>query len=155
MKIILMMTVLVAALGIFVAAATANEHSGTWKLNPAKPKYSPGPRLKSLTETIALDENSYKVDANGAAADGTPVRIEFNAKFDGRDYPMMGVPWADTASVTWIDAHTPQMIQKRRGHLTMTITCKVSADGNTRTCTINGKDEQKREVNNIVVFDRQ
>jgi hypothetical protein len=43
--------------------------------------------------------------------------MEFNAKFDGKDYPMIGVPWADTVSVKWIDARTPQAIQGRRGHV--------------------------------------
>ncbi len=51
---ILVMTVLVAALAVFVATAIADEHSGTWKLNPAKSKYSPGPAPKDLTETIRL-----------------------------------------------------------------------------------------------------
>jgi hypothetical protein len=40
---VLVMTALVAALAIFVVTATADEHSGTWKLNPAKSNYSPGP----------------------------------------------------------------------------------------------------------------
>lgn len=155
MKIIPMMAMLVAALAIFAAAANATEHSGTWKLNPAKSKYSPGPGMKNLTETVALDENSYKVEANGKAANGTLVHIEFHAKFDGKDYPMIGVPWADTVSVKWTDRHTPQMIQKKGGQVTITITCRVSADGKTRTCTLKGKDEQGRKVNNVVVFDRQ
>jgi hypothetical protein len=149
------MTALAAALAVFVAAATADEHSGTWKLNPAKSKYSPGPAPKSLVETIALDENRYQVDANGTAADGKPLHIEFNAKFDGKDYPMIGVPWADMVSVKWIDAHTPQMIQKKGGQVTITITCKISPDRKTRTCTLEGKNEQGRNVHDLVVFERQ
>jgi hypothetical protein len=47
MKIILMMLALVAALAIFVAGATADEHSGTWKMNPAKSKFNPGSALKN------------------------------------------------------------------------------------------------------------
>jgi hypothetical protein len=121
----------------------------------AKSKYSPGPAPKNLMETIALDENSYKVEANGTAADGEPLHIEFNAKFDGKDYPMIGVPRADMVSVKWIDAHTPQAIQKKGGQVTMTITCKVSTDGNTRTCTLKGKNEQGRNVHNVVVFEKQ
>ena len=155
MKTILMMTTLAAALAIFVAAANANEHSGTWKQNPAKSRYSSGPGLKNLTETVVLDEKSYKVEANGTAANGAPVHIEFNARFDGKEYPMIGVPWADSVSVTWIDARTPQMLQKKAGEVTVTTTCKVSKDGKTRTCTLKGKDEQGREVNNVAVFDRQ
>ena len=155
MKIILMMTMLFAALAIFVGTARADEHSGTWKMNPAKSKHSSGPGLQNLTETVVLDENHYKVDANGTAADGKPVHIEFNAKFDGEDYPMVGVSWADTVSVKWVDGHTPQMIQKKNGQVTRIITCTVSKDGKTRTCTLKGKGEQGRDVNDVVVFDRQ
>lgn len=149
------MTALVAELAIFVATATADEHSGTWKLNPAKSKYSPGPAPKYLTETIQLDEKSYKVEGNGAAGNGKPMHLEFDAKFDGKDYPIIGVPWADMQSARWVDAHTPQLIQKKAGHIMMTVTCKVSTDGKTRTCAMKGKDEQGRNVNNVVVFERQ
>jgi NADPH:quinone reductase len=55
------MTALVAALAIFAAAATAVEHSGTWKLNPAKSKYSPGSALKNLTETIAQTRTATRL----------------------------------------------------------------------------------------------
>jgi len=149
------MTALAAAPAIFAATASADEHSGTWELSPAKSKFSPGPAPRNLTERIVLDENSYKVEATGAAADRKPMHIEFNAKFDGKDYPISGVPWADVVAVKRIDSHTPQAIQKRAGKVTMTITCKVSTDGKTRTCTFKGKDEQGRNVNNVAVFDRQ
>ncbi|HKW61301.1 MAG TPA: hypothetical protein VJN89_02040 [Candidatus Acidoferrum sp.] len=155
MKIILTMTVLAAMLTVFASTGAADEHSGTWKLNPTKSQFSPGPGIKNLTEIVALDESSYKVEANGTAADGTPIHIEFSAKFDGKDYPIIGVHWADTVSVTWTGAHEPQMIQKKGGQVTIVITCRVSADGKTRTCTLKGKDEQGRKVNNMVVFDRQ
>jgi hypothetical protein len=146
---------LVVALTVFVSVAGADEHSGTWKLNPARSRYSPGPGFKELTETIVLDENSYKVEANGTAADGTPVHITFEAKFDGKDYPIHGVSWADEVSVKRMNPHTPQIIQKKGGQVTMIITCKVSTDGQTRTCTLKGKDGQGHSVNNVVAFERQ
>ena len=149
-------TVLVAAVSVFAATATAvGQHSGVWKLNLAKSKYSPEPGPKELTETIVLSRNRYKVDANGTAADGKPMHIEFDAKFDGKEYRMIGVPWADTLAVKWIDADTPQIIQKKDGQVTMIITCAVSTNGKTRTCTLKGTDEEGRKVNNVVVFDRQ
>jgi len=155
MKVILILIGLVAAPGFPAAIAATNEHSGTWKMNPAKSRHSSGPGFKNLTETVELDENHYRVDANGTAADGKPVHIEFNAKFDGKDYPIIGVSWADTVSVKWIDAHTPQMTQKKDGQVTRTITCRVSKDGKTRTCTLKGKSEQEHDVNDAVVFERQ
>ena len=151
-----LITLLVAVLAIFAATATADgQHSGVWKPNPAKSKYSPEPGPKELTETIVLSRNHYKVDANGIAADGNPMHIEFDAKFDGKDYPMIGVPWADTLTVKLIDADTPQIIQKKQGQVTMIITCTVSTNRKTRTCTLKGTDEEGRQVSNIVVFERQ
>ena len=155
MKFIHTLASLAAAMAISVAAADANEHSGTWKVNSAKSKYSPGPGPKNLTETIALDRDRYKVQANGTAADGKTMHIEFDAKFDGKDYPMIGVPWADMVSVKWIDVHTPQMIQKKDGQVTITINCRVSGDGKIRTCTLKGRDEQGRSVDDLVVFDKK
>ena len=149
-------TLFVVALSIFAATAAADgQHSGVWKLNPPKSTYNPGPGPKELTETIILSKNRYKVDANGTAVDGKPMHIEFDAKYDGKDYPMIGVPWADTLSVKWIDADTPQIIQEKDGQVTMIITCKVSTNGKTRTCTLKGMDEEGRKVNNVVLFDRQ
>jgi len=152
---ILVMTALVAALTSLVATATADEHSGTWKLNPAKSKYSPGPAPKNLTEKVVLDENTYEVEGNGTRGDGKPMHLDFDAKFDGKDYPIRGIPWADMQSARWIDAHTPQLIQKKGGRVMMIVTCRVSADGKTRTCTMKGQDEQGHKVNNVVVFDKR
>ena len=151
-----LITLFVALLAIVAATATADgQHSGVWKLNPGKSKYRPGPGPKELTETIVLSRNRYKIDANGTAADGKPMHIEFDANFDGKDYPMIGVPWADTLTVKWIDAETPQIIQKKHGQVTLIIICTVSANGKTRTCTLKGTDEEGRKVNSLVVFDKQ
>jgi hypothetical protein len=66
---------------------------------------------------------------------------------------MIGVPWANTLTVKWIDADTPQIIQMKGSQVI--ITCKVSTNGKTRTCTLKGTDELGYNVSNIVVFDRQ
>lgn len=152
--------VLIAA--AFVAASAsnaskvpANEHCGVWRLNPSKSKYSPGPGPKELTETIELDERHYKINADGTADDGRPIHIEFNANFDGKNYPMIGVVWADAVAVKWTEDREPQMIQSKNGQVTVTITCRVSVDGKTRTCTLKGKNAEGREVNDLVVFDRR
>jgi len=152
---IVVITTLITALAIFASTAIAQEQSGTWKLNPARSKFSPGPAPKDLVEIIAVDKSTYKGEGNGTAADGTPIHLEFNAKFDGKDYPITGIPSADMQSAKWIDAHTPQLIQKKNGKLTTTVTCKVSPDGKTRTCIIEGKDDHGRNVNDVAIFDRQ
>ena len=147
-------TLLIAALVLSVAAA-ADQHSGTWKMNPAKSKYSPGPTPRSVTVNVDCDENGIKLDAEGTNQDGTPTHVEYSAKFDGKDYPIIGT-YADTVSVKRIDANTIQStLRKKDGQLMLIVTTTVSTDGKTRTSTFKGTDGQGHDINNIVVYDKQ
>jgi len=146
---------LLTALTLFVAAAGADQLSGTWSMNAEKSKYSPGPPPKSLTVVIESDENNYKVDANGTDGDGKPIHVQYSAKFDGKDYPATGIANADTVSVKRTDANTVETLQKKDGKVVMTVTTKVSADGKSRTSTWRGKNAEGKDVHNVVVFDKQ
>ena len=147
-------TLLIAALVLSVAAA-ADQHSGTWKMNPAKSKYSPGPTPRSVTVKVDCDENGIKLDAEGTNQDGTPTHVEYSAKFDGKNYPIIGT-YADTVSVKRIDANTIQStLRKKDGQLMLIVTTTVSTDGKTRTSTFKGTDGQGHDINNIVVYDKQ
>jgi hypothetical protein len=147
-------TLLIAALVLSVAAA-ADQHTGTWKMNPAKSKYSPGPTPRSVTVKVDCDENGIKLDAEGTNQDGTPTHVEYSAKFDGKDCPIIGT-YADTVSVKRIDANTIQStLRKKDGQLMLIVTTTVSTDGKTRTSTFKGTDGQGHDINNIVVYDKQ
>ncbi len=146
---------LLVVLVLAITPAAADQHSGTWKMNPDKSKYSPGPAPKSSTAKIESDENGIKVNVEGTNADGSALHVQYDAKFDGKDYPITGVPNADTISVKRIDANTIQSTSKKGGQVTMTVTSTVSKDGKTRTSTFKGKDAQGQDVNNVVVSDKQ
>ena len=148
-------TLLFAALAVNVAVAAADQHSGTWKMNPAKSKYSPGPTPKSVTVKVDADENNIKINADGTDADGSPTHVEYSAKLDGKDYPVTGLPYADAVSVKRIDTNTIQSTLKKAGQVVMTVTSTVSNYGKMRTSTFKGKDAQGRDVNNVVVYDKQ
>lgn len=153
--IVFVMMLLLVALAVNFAAAAADPQSGTWKMNAAKSKYSPGPAPKSLTVKIEADENQIKVNADGINGDGTELHVAYTAKFDGKDYPTTGMPNADTVSVKRIKGGAIESTQKKAGKVTMTITSTVSKDGKTRTSVWKGKDAQGRDVNNVVVLDKQ
>jgi hypothetical protein len=148
-------TLVFVVLALGVVASAADQHSGTWKMNPAKSKYSPGPAAKSITLTVEADENGLKVNSEGIGGDGNPTHVQYDAKFDGQDYPITGVPNADTISAKRIDANTIQTTVKKDGQVVMTVTATVSKDGKTRTSTFKGKDAQGHDVNNVVVYDKQ
>lgn len=149
------MVMLLVALVLCVTPAAADQHSGTWKMNSAKSKYSPGPAAKSLTLKVESDENGVKIDSEGTDGDGNPTHVQYDAKFDGKDYPVTGLSYGDMVTVKRIDPNTLQTTIKKGGQAVMTVTSKVSADGKTRTSTFKGKDTQGRAVNNVVVYDKQ
>src|SRR6266849_3037915 len=146
---------LITALTLTVTTAAADQLSGTWKMNPEKSKYSPGPAPKDLTVVVESDENNYKLDASGTDGDGKPMHVQYSAKFDGKDYPGAGNANAHRISHKGIDANNNETLQKKEGKVGMTITTKVSKDGKTRTSTWHGKNAEGKNVHNVVVFDKQ
>src|SRR5437870_2364867 len=95
----------VLAFGAVVMAADSN--IGTWKLNVAKSKFSPGPAPKSQTLKIeAWGTDGVKFTSDGIDADGKPTHAEFQAKYDGKFVPFKGNPDADMLAYKRIDANT-------------------------------------------------
>jgi hypothetical protein len=145
-------------LGLFaittIVKAADDPNSGTWKMNPAKSKYDPGPAPKETTTKIEADENSYKVDSHTVNADGTELHITFDAKTDGKDYPLSGTSNADMISAKRINANTIETTWKKGDKTVMKTHGVVSSDGKTRTVTFNGTDAQGHKVHNVVVYEK-
>jgi hypothetical protein len=152
---VLGMTLLLVTLALSVAARAADQHSGTWKMNPAKSKYSPGPAPKSTTVSINSDADNIKLTSDGIDASGNPIHMEYTAKFDGKDYPITGAPNADTIALERPDASTIRSTVKKGGQVVMTVTSVISKDGTMRTSTFKGKDAEGKDINNVVVYDKQ
>ena len=148
-------TLLFVALVLSVSAAPVDEHSGTWKMNPAKSNYSPGPAPKSITVKIVSDADSMKLTSDGIDAAGNPTHVEYTAKYDGKDYPITGIPNADTVALERLDASTIRSTTKKGDQVVMTVTSVISKDGKTRTATFKGKNAEGLDVNNVVVYDKQ
>ncbi|PYT60824.1 MAG: hypothetical protein DMG35_10375 [Acidobacteria bacterium] len=148
-------TLLFAALALSLVASAGDQHSGTWKMNPDKSKYSPGPAPKSNTVTINSDADNIKLSSEGIDAAGNPTHVEYTAKYDGKDYPITGLPNADTIAIERLDASTIRSTIKKGDQIVMTVTSVISKDGKTRTSTFKGKDAQGQDVNNVIVYNKQ
>ncbi len=137
------------------AVQAADNWLGTWKLNVAKSKYSPGPAPKSNTSKYEASEGGMKGVTDGVDAEGKPTHNEFTVKYDGKDYPYKGNPNVDTIAVKRIDDDTYEATLKSKGKVTLTSRTLISKDGKTRTQTQTGTDAKGGAVNNTPVFDRQ
>ena len=86
----------VGAVGAAFAADAADPVDGSWTLNVAKSKFSPGPAPQSQTRTYATTDQGVALSFTGVAADGTQTSGQSNYKYDGKDYPISGSPDFDT-----------------------------------------------------------
>ena len=146
---------LLVALALNVPVAAADQQSGTWKMDAAKSTYSPGPAAKSITLKIESDGDSIKYSSDGIDAAGNPTHVEYTAKYDGKDYPVTGIPIADTVALERPDASTIRSTLKKGDQVVMTVTSVISNGGTTRTSTFKGKNAEGQDINNVVVYNKQ
>src|SRR5437773_3891476 len=136
-------------------ALAAENWLGTWKLDPAKSKYSPGPGFKSLMLKFEATPAGIKLTTDGVRADGKAIHGGYVSKFDGKDVPWAGNPNADTAAPKKIDDNSYENTWKKAGKVTIVARVVVSNDGKTLTGTHTGTDAKGQAVSNVEVYDRQ
>ncbi len=154
----LLMVSLAACCAIVVSSSVAlagDNWLGTWKLDVAKSKYSPGPGPKSQTLKFEATPAGIKLATDRVSAEGKAIHGGYVSKFDGKDVPWEGNPEADMASPKKIDDNSYENTWKKGGKAAIVAKVVVSEDGKTLTGTHTGTDSQGRAVNNMEVYDRQ
>ena len=148
----LILTILVAS----IACWGTDRQVGIWKLNVQKSKFPPGFAIpKNRTLNIQEQEGGIKTIVDGEDAEGKPLHVEYSAKYDGKDYPMRGLPSADTITIKRINASTFETTNKKDGELIQTIRSVVSKDGKTRTTYWNGRDAKGTDISWVMVYEKQ
>src|SRR6266404_8666325 len=140
----------------FVAAAVcfaANPHIGTWKLNEAKSKLVPG-MGKNTTVTYAEQKDKIKITVEGIDKDGKPTRSVWVGKFDGKAYPVKGNLPYNSVAYRVVNDRTNDITAMKDGKIGWSGQITVSADGKSRTVTINGTDAQGKKFKGKAVYDK-
>jgi len=118
-----------AATGSFtskrVAAGQPGSHaiSGSWQQDALT-----GGNEALLIVTYAMTADRFSMHWNG---------LSYDAKFDGKEYPVTGDPSHTTVTLKRIDAHTVLETDHRLGKATDEVRLAVAADGK----TISGEDK--------------
>jgi hypothetical protein len=113
---------------------------GTWELNVAASKFSPGPAPKSQTLKYLAVEGGIKLKSHAVDADGKAKNGEYVSNFDGKDVPWKGNPDADTCNAKRLDDDSYENTWKKDGAVTITQV---------------GKNAAGAAVDNTLVFDRK
>src|SRR5262249_25719039 len=93
-----------------IAFAQTYQPSGTWKLNLAKSNFSPGPPPRSQTLTYETAGQGFRATNEGIDAQGNPTKGIFGVYlYDGKSYPVTGVPDFDASSYKILSESTVAM----------------------------------------------
>ena len=144
---------LVLSFAAAAACLAANPHMGTWKLNEAKSKPVPG-MGKNMTVVYEEERNKVKVTVDGVDKDGKPTHSVWVGKFDGKAYPVKGNLPYNSVAYKMVNDRTNDITAMKDGKMIWSGQITVSADGKSRTVTINGTDANGKKFKGKVVYDK-
>jgi len=142
------------ALNLPARAQVTNQLFGTWKLNPAKSTYSPGPPPKSMTVTYSPAGFGMRIVVDVVPGDGAPQHWEMAPSFDERDHPVSGNPDADTISLRRISDMKGESTFKKGGKVTAVNVRSLSPDGKTLTIETKGTTADGMPRHDIAVYEK-
>lgn len=121
---------LVAAVQLFAA----DPRIGTWKLVSAKVT-TDRPNIRTITAV-----------PNGIRVADSPVGLESTARFDGRDYPVKGIPAFNQISPRQIGKSTIEVTNKKDGKFVNIFTFRVMQGGMEMTGTTHFPDGRPDQI---------
>src|SRR5579862_4351848 len=147
--------IIVAAVGSLHAQDADDPILGTWKLNLSKSKYIPGPAPRSQTRVYRRTPNGIFVTIDTVDAKGNKQpTIEFEEKYDGKEYPIKGSEIGDALVLKRINNYLSEAIMKHGGMVVAT-TRRIITDNGKTLMLIYQEANYDRPVDNIIVYDRQ
>ena len=134
--------------------AAGDPFSGTWVLNLSKSNLPP-PLPKSQIAHVVVDASGIRITEELVKGAGERMTISVNARFDGKDYPISGSPFADAVAYRRVDRNTIKGVGKKGGKVIMHETVVLSPDGKIMTGTYSGTDATGKQVTAVAVFEKQ
>jgi hypothetical protein len=126
---------------------------GRWALDRAKSEFSGNVPEKRVTIFELTPDGGLKHITETVIANGSTDRIEYTAKYDGKDVSISN-SFLWTVSVKRIDARTTERSGKVNGAVVETSKRTVSPDGQTLTIVTTGNNDGN-EYSSTQVFTRE
>jgi hypothetical protein len=145
---------MIALLALAVPLFAADPFVGTWKLDPAKSKYTAGSAPKDITLVIEEQGDNLQVTASGTYQDGSPISVKYTVPKAGGAGTAQEGPF-DAITSKRISARVRENRYTQNGKETMSRRIVVSQDGKTLRVTAKGTDAQGKPVAGVDVFDKQ
>jgi len=135
-----------------------NPWNGTWKLNADRSK-APGGQIPHPTSTniIEIQGETMHLVAEHTNTSGKLEKVEYTAKFDGKEYPVQATPPGPqpyTISLKQIDSRTREFVEVI-GTFTIEGRDILSEDGRSFDRIVNSKDAAGNDTSVLQVFEKQ
>ena len=154
-RILCLAAALVVAFSLGARAAQAKDPlEGSWLLNVEKSTFKGAPGPKGQTRTYAMHDDVEKMTSRGVSSDKKPSLVQYEARYDGKDYDITGSLGGDKISLRRIDANTTESSQKRAGKVVIVATRTVSSDGKTLTVVSKGTTAEGQVIDSTLIFER-
>ena len=143
------------ALGAFQLRSTAEappQLIGSWRLNVAKSKYSPGPPLRSETRVYTKGADGVKGVVSRVYGDGRSERFEYLANF-GKDMMVTGIEEYDSVTLRKIDDLSSDAVLSHAGTVYGVARRVIAPDGKTMTITFD-RTSTETPVHNVAFYDK-
>ncbi len=145
----------VGSTSLVTTAQAADSVVGTWKLDVAKSKFTPGPAYKSQTRVYSESANGLTLITTTTDASGKEMTNQLTFKYDGKPYAATGNADFDMVSVTRVDAMTVHSTQTKAGKTVGSGIRTVSKDGKTLTFKQKGTHADGTKYDDVLMYDKQ
>jgi hypothetical protein len=141
-----------------ITTDTNEPFSGMWVLNLSKSKF-PSQFLaltpKSQITHVAMNAADIEITQETTFESDEKLNMHLKAKFDGKDYPINGVPGAYSVAYNRVNKNTIKAVLKRDGKVVVQEIGDISTDG--KSLTINGSitDATGNQKIIIAVFEKK
>jgi hypothetical protein len=137
------------------ASAPGAPWFGTWQLvQPPPTGRFESPVYKKVTLRIEPWEEGLRVVYDMVRTRGGITHVEWQGRFDGRDYPVQGMDYFLTNAYRPLDDRSYEIIIKVDGRVAANAIAVVSADGRTLTVTTIEKDASGKTVKSNAAYRR-
>jgi hypothetical protein len=136
-------------------APNAKLWSGSWALNVKKSSFSHADmREKAEARQYSVSGNRVVMKTSVTQANGKALNWSYDARWDGKAYPMVGNPGGDRIALTPVSDREVSSKSTLKGKLAATASAIVSADGKQLTIHRKVLNAKGGPSDDTLVFDR-
>ena len=113
----------------FAKEPDAKLWNGTWHLNAAKSSFASPAKEQSETRTYQISGNRVTMKSSSKDPSGKALNFSYSARYNGKWYPMLGNPNADSISLTPVSERELKASSRLHGKVSVESKASISADG--------------------------